>query len=159
MPEILSIDPGNATGVALYTFAPNYPEFISQFTSREVRGGLESFVREVHLPNYDAVFIEDFIVNPLTHTKTRQPAAYEILGYVKGVCLQMGTPVYWYSPAEHTKHSLYKEKEGNKVKALGWSFSSKDDHADSAASIMLLGLKRNYYEHYRELLRSVREDD
>lgn len=155
---ILSIDPGNVTGIAWYNtvHADERPEV------GEIDGGLFGFidwwVENVAPQGIDQLFVEDFIIRPDTHKKTREPAAYELLGWIKGECHRLGTPCEPIGPAEHTPFSDYKLKRKSKIVRLGWSARSKDMHADSAQSILLLGLKRTNYEVFENLMKEIVND-
>lgn len=151
----LAIDPGNVTGVALYdtTWPVDRPPTVS-----EVEGGLYGFVdweADLWMQFSDRIFIEDFIIRPDTHRKTREPAAYELLGWVKGAAHVLGVPCDVIGPAEHTPFSDYKKKKTSKIVRLGWSAPSKDMHADSASSILLMGLKRTAPEVAHRLLKEI----
>lgn len=152
---ILAIDPGNVTGVSrfdTYTLQPPHVE--------EVPGGLYGFVEwwewSAWRHSYpEQVFIEDFIIRPDTHRKTREPAVYETLGWVKGKCHELSIPCMPIGPAEHTPFSGYKKKSTSKIRRLGWSAPSKDMHADSASSVLLLGLTRTHKEIATQLLKEI----
>ena len=151
-PRYIAIDPGNVTGVAVYDEGMPRPD------TYEVKGGLWGFVKwamVTPLFDFDMVFVEDFIIRPDTHKKTREPAAYELLGWIKGTCYEYQVPCYPIGPAEHTPFSDYKRKRKSKIVRLGWSAPSKDMHADSASSILLLGLVRHNSHHARELLKEI----
>lgn len=155
---ILSIDPGNVTGVAV--FDEHYPE-IPPITY-EVPGGLLGFVEWFQdygwygrHPYVAQLYIEDFIIRPDTHKKTREPAAYLILGYVLGKCMEYGIPCLKIGPAEHTPFTEYKTKSKSKIVRLGWSAPSKDMHADSASSVLLVGLMKTHRSIAKDLLRGI----
>lgn len=141
--DILAIDPGNVTGVAWWHH--------SDFKVRaEIERGLYGFVDwwrsnvgGLGWPEPDLVLIEDFIIRADTHRKTREPAAYELLGWVKGKCHEAGIPIDVIGPSEHSGFSAYKTKKTSKLVRLGWHIPSKDMHYDSAASILLTGMKRH----------------
>ena len=151
----LAIDPGNVTGVAYYNSrTPKVPPL-----TYEIGDGLKGFVQwwdNSAEPEFaQQAFVEDFIVRPDTHKKTRQPAAYEILGYVKGKCLEEDLPCMVIGPSEHTPFSEYKKRKKSKIVRLGWSVPSKDMHADSASSILLLGLVRTNFAAISPLLLEI----
>jgi hypothetical protein len=161
MTKILSIDPGNVTGIAW--FDTRWPD--KNPTVEEIPGGLFGFIDwwqcnvwkspDAWHKRPSRVFVEDFIIRPDTHKKTREPAAYELLGWIKGRCYEHAIPCSPIGPAEHTPFSEYKLKKKSKIVRLGWSAPSKDMHADSAMSILLLGLKRDHYEVAAELLKGI----
>lgn len=138
--KILAIDPGNVTGVSFYTEegAPS---------TNEIPGGLFGFVDWWHQEGWwehtDMVAVEDFIIKADTHKKTREPAAYELVGWVKGKCHEENIPLDVIGPGEHTGFSAYKVKKRSKLVRLGWSNPSKDHHADSASSLLLLAITRH----------------
>ena len=159
MAIILAVDPGNVTGIAWYD--TSHPEDKPEV--EEIEGGLRGFVdwwdRNARYLNEDdstfEVCIEDFIIRPDTHKKTREPAAYETLGYVKGTCFAAGSTCYVYGPSEHTPFSAYKIRKASKLVRLGWSTPSKDMHADSATSVLLLHLVRRHPAVARKLLKEI----
>ncbi len=155
---ILAIDPGNVTGIAW--FDPS--EWEKPPRTEEIPGGLIGFVdwweTKVWSRDLNQVFVEDFIIRPDTHRKTREPAAYEIIGYVKGKCHVRDTFCMMIGPSEHTPFSGYKKQRTSKIKRLGWSAPSKDMHADAAASILLLGLTRMHPKIAHHLLKEIVND-
>jgi len=117
--KIMAVDPGNVTGVSVYdTLSPEPP------ATYEIPRGLYGFVDywptlaamhgEIHL-----VAVEDYIIRPDTHRKTREPDAYELLGWVKGKCHELKISCMPIGPGEHTPFSDYKRKQGDRV-GLNW---------------------------------------
>lgn len=156
---ILAIDPGNVTGIAWYD--PSEPQCPPQCW--EVEGGLYGMVDRFPANNSlrwdcEQIVMEDFIIRPDTHTKTREPAVYETLGYMKGWAWSREIPCMMIGPSEHTPFSEYKKKSKSKIVRLGWSQPSKDMHADSAMSVLLLGLTRLYPTIARDLLKEIIDD-
>lgn len=155
--RILSIDPGNVTGVAWY----DTDDYTTAPRVAEVPDGLSGFVEwydDLDSPwwKWDLVLVEDFIIRPDTHKKTREPAAYELLGYIKGTCYMNGVPCQPIGPAEHTSFTEYKKKRKSKVVRLGWGGEwTKDLHSHSACSILIIGLKRNDPETAARLLKEI----
>lgn len=152
---ILAIDPGNVTGIAW--MGDN-----GQVTSFELDDGLAGVVwwwnHSKYHQDLTQVYVEDFIIRPDTHRKTREPAAYEIIGYIKGKCIEHDIPCMMIGPSEHTPFSGYKKQRTSKIKRLGWSAPSKDMHADAAASILLLGLMRTHRHLVADDLKEIVND-
>lgn len=154
-PLILAIDPGNVTGVAIRandgTVATGeYPHGLD---------GIVDFLVEYKatLPSLpDLIVVEDFIIRHDTHKKTREPAAYEGVGFIKGWARMHGIPVQLVGPAEHK--SFNGKGRRSKVQQLGWAEKTKDGHAEDAASLLLLGLVRNYRPIAADLLRDIAEE-
>lgn len=151
----LAIDPGLVTGIAFMDTEEDVRP-----STEEVPGGLPGFVRwwydDMALHGCpEMIFIEDWLLRPNTHKLTRQSDAYEILGYVKGRCMLEDIAFEVIGPAEHTPFSGYKTKTKSKLIKLGWSNPSKDDHADSASSVLLLGLYRNDRKAIAPLLLEI----
>lgn len=155
---ILAVDPGNVTGIAV--FDEKYPAIPP--TTAEAPGGLPGFVEwwwdRVEWWDLDQVFVEDFIIRSDTHKKTREPDAYLILGYVLGKCYEYDIPCLRIGPAEHTPFTNYKTKSKSKIVRLGWSSPSKDMHADSAQSVLLVGLMKTHADTARALLGTIAEE-
>lgn len=139
----LAIDPGLVTGVATY-----FPEVDSKPQLEEVPGGIKGAAEWLapilvhnHLASFDFVFIEDWNVRPNTHKLTPQPDPYLIIGFVQGLCHVRGTPLVKLGPGEHKGFNGKGKK--SKVRRIGWvEQTTKDDHAEDAASVMLSGLLR-----------------
>lgn len=158
MTKILAIDPGNVTGVA--SFDTRFPRMAPR--TLEIPDGLRGFVNWYMVEDdYDMAFqvneiaMEDFIIRPDTHKKTREPAVYEIIGWMKGFAYQNGVPYYMYGPSEHTPFSDYKKRKLSKIVRLGWSVPSKDMHADSATSVLLMHLVRYHTKVMYPLLEEI----
>ena len=150
MSKYLAIDPGNVTG-AVFIDTDSDPDNPFRFKI-EIPGGLYGAVDwwQGMVGNHvmwvwgrpDYVFVEDFIVNESTHKKTREPAAYEALGWVKGKCHEAGLPCMVIGAGEHKTFSAFDTKSESKIVRLGWSEWTKDNHIDAAISLLVHGLKR-----------------
>ena len=164
--NILAIDPGNVTGVAFYNTGRVTRRAPPQV--EEIPGGLYGFVEwwvddqadgwpALYGP-YDLILVEDFIIKVDTAKKTREPAAYELLGWIKGMTYVEQIKLDVIGPGQHTEFSGYKKKKTSKLVRLGWSNPSKDMHADSASSILLTGLKRHAKPIANQLLKEIATD-
>ncbi len=154
--RILAIDSGNVSGVAWW-----HDHAIS---SLEVTGGLWGLVAycedEMRLllthQRPELIVVEDFIINSKTHTKTREPAAYEGVGYVKSLAQRYDTPCLTVGAGEHKSLSgVNGPQKRNKIRRLGWHTESDDLHADDACSLVLLALKRYDWKTAEALLKEI----
>lgn len=158
--RVLSIDPGNVTGYAYYDTAIPGPPVVGEIDDGLY--GLVDWWSYNVFSDYDIaptqVIVEDFIIDAKTHQKTREPAAYEGVGWVKGECRRIDLPCTVIGAGEHTPFSDYKRRRTSKIVRLGWSVPSKDMHADAASSLLLMGLYRHDYIHAAELLKGIVQD-
>ena len=157
---VLAIDPGNVTGLSFYDtrYHPLPP------ITAEIPGGLPGFIEWYMTDTQgwwklaDHIVIEDFIINASTHKKTAQPDVWKILGWVEGTCYAQNKPRMTIGAGEHTSFTAYKLRKKSKIVRLGWDNKSKDLHADSASSILLVGLTRLNRPHADELLKEITYD-
>lgn len=152
--SVLAIDPGNVSGVALWDSLLEYP------LSKEIPeglAGLVAFLETVRPRTLDLLVVEDFIIRPDTYRKTREPAAYEGLGYVKGWAMAHGIKFLVVGAGEHK--SFNGKGKSSKVRRLGWvGGPTKDGHAEDACSLLLHGMRVGWPETARAMLKEIATD-
>lgn len=96
MPTILSLDPGETTGVALIGFEPKLGPAVTYH--RQVTGGLEGFIEWFNsFPEayYDEVVCESFILRPGVHGANIEPAY--VIGALQALCQ---VPITYQAPSQ-----------------------------------------------------------
>jgi hypothetical protein len=125
---IIAIDPGKATGYAVYH--PEYASYDSNdnFVSDEYD---DQFVFLDFFNSYaskmDEVVCEAYIITPETLRKSRQNYSLEIIGAVKWICHRLEIPFTLQTPAQGKAFGT-----DEKLKRIGW-WSPGQGHANDAA--------------------------
>lgn len=155
--NIIAVDPGNTTGLALWYGGPK--PYV-----HEIPGGFPELVRVIddlvlNDPNpWDLIVVEDWIIDDKTHTKTRQPAAMYGTGYVKGVALSHGIPELTIGASGHKPRSGVKKLRRDGLSQpilLGWAKRTSDRHGEDACSLLLEGLRRTDRPTYDAILATI----
>ena len=136
--NVLAIDPGGVTGVALY--------HANTYTGTEVPDGFNGMVDYLMLfdaSRLDAVVVESFTINAGTHKK--DPGMFAdttaIIGAVRYVASVYGIPVKMQTPAKAKAFAT-----DDKLRRLGWYDSTPGGHRNDAARHLLtfLASERDY---------------
>jgi hypothetical protein len=126
----LAIDPGLTTGLAWF-------DEVHGFESLEIRGRYElyDFVTPLVRRAKDlSVIVERWDVRRDTRSKTNQDDPRYIIGYVDGLCQEMGVRYFEQRPAQAKSFAT-----NDKLKRLGW-YTGGEGHADDAARHLLVHL-------------------
>jgi hypothetical protein len=126
MTHILAIDPGLCSGWAIL-----HP---LGFLSGEIDGGYIPLVDETNekLDMFDLVVVEEYVVDSGTSKKTRSYEAFYAIGTLQWLCHVNNIP-FVISP--RTAKSF--DKNGDKLKRLGWWRPGHGGHANDAARHLL----------------------
>lgn len=136
----IGVDPGKVTGVAIY-------EMNKLFTSYELtRGQIMGFLRQI-IREGDVVIVERYTTSMSTAKKTRQSDATQITGATAELCREVKAMFILQEPAPA------KRIGSNEVlKMLKWYRITKDNHANDAASLALMGLLKTNHREYARLI-------
>lgn len=136
----IGVDPGLVTGIAVY-------EPGVWFESKELtRGQVMIYLRHI-VREGDVVLIERFIVTMQTIRKTRQNDAQQIIGAVQELCRQRKAFCLVESPAPAKRIA-----PDSLLKKLNWHKITKDNHANDAASLVVLALLKTNRAVYADLI-------
>lgn len=133
MTTILSIDPGNVTGVATY--------HRGSVETRELpKGETYEYVTDLvdyHYDNFSAIEVvaERFVISQRTIRSERQGDALDILGYLDGLCYLKQVPLTLQTAAQAKSFAT-----DDKLRRLGWYQKTKDGHANDACRHLLVYL-------------------
>ena len=136
---ILAVDPGKATGVAMYY--PTYPDHPPAFQSAVVPGGLTGFAEWFQdYKDYTGIIIcEKFTIGAMQTRTTSQYDALYINGYLMGVCyLERHYLTLIQQPVTSAKNFATNDK----LKKLGWYDPRDGGHAVDAARHLLTYLSK-----------------
>lgn len=141
--QIISVDPGLATGVATFNLASR------QFKSFEC----ESPEKFMHWINYEmelsfisAVVSESYIITPETIKKSRQNYSLELIGVLKYFCWRYHIPFTLQSPTEGKSFGT-----DEKLKKIEW-YTPVLGHGNDAARHLLTYCVKNKIIDPAELL-------
>jgi hypothetical protein len=135
------VDPGLVTGIAVY-------EAGKRFTSYELtRGQIMGFMRQITQPG-DVVIVERYTISAQTIKKTRQVDAMQITGAVTELCRLIGAHCIIQEPAPAKRIG-----SNDVLKFLKWYRVTKDNHANDAACLVLMGLLKTNRMEYAKLLK------
>lgn len=145
--HILGIDPGERTGLAIYS-----PD---QFTSFELHAldvlpfvrGWVTALTEQGRGSETHVAIERFSIHQGTGRKTRQPAALELGQQVRELCALRGA---WCQLHDAATSKVYDDAL---LRRLGGFHATRDGHANDATRLVLLALLRDYPRQLQAVLR------
>ena len=140
--NVVSFDPGLATGVALWG---------ADHCSYQVDGGWDGQV--AHLDsllrgNLDHVVCEAFTVNAGTAKKDQgaYPHVFSLIGTIRYLAWANGAEFHFQTPAEAKSFAT-----NGKLKRLGW-YKGAPGHADDASRHLLTFLAKNNYRPILERL-------
>ena len=129
---ILAVDPGKATGVALYHETDGF------FSSSVVPGGITGFVDWFwEIPWPTTIICEKFTIGAMQTRTTSQYDALYINGYLLGCCWRRSVP-FIQQPVTSAKTFATNDK----LKTLGWYNPEDGGHAADAARHLLTYLSR-----------------
>jgi hypothetical protein len=132
MTMILSIDPGNVTGLALY-----FPTAGSLVTKELRKDETYQYIDDVVGSSWYMVEIvaERFVISQRTIKSERQGDALDILGYLDSVRCLRGVPLTLQTAAQAKSFAT-----DDKLRRLGWYQKTKDGHANDACRHLLVYL-------------------
>lgn len=134
------MDPGLITGIAVY-------EPGTRFHSYELtRGQIMGFMRQI-VRAEDIVIVERYVISAQTIKKTRQNDAMQIIGAVTELCRDRKAQCIIQEPAPAKRIG-----SNDVLKMLKWYRITKDNHANDAASLVLMGLLKTNGVEYARLL-------
>ncbi len=127
---ILGIDPGKATGIAIYQRDRD------RLLSTIIEGGIEGFAAWYHSivlaePEWYEVVIEKFSIMESTAEKTRQYDALYINGFVLG-----SNGIYGIPTEQHLVSNVKKFATNKKLKNLGWYKPGAGHDNDAARHVL-----------------------
>lgn len=96
MPTILSLDPGQTTGVAFIGFEPNLGPAVVRH--EQVSGGAIGFIqwlKQVPVDHYDEVVCESFVLRPGVHGANIEPAY--VIGALEAI---VDVPITYQMPSQ-----------------------------------------------------------
>jgi len=137
----IGVDPGLVTGIAVY-------EAGIRFTSYELsRGQIMGFMRQITREG-DVVVVERYTISAQTIKKTRQNDAMQITGAVIELCRERQAHFIMQEPAPAKRIGT-----NDVLKSLKWYRITKDNHANDAACLVLMGLLKTNRMEYAKLLK------
>jgi hypothetical protein len=136
----VGVDPGLVTGVAVYEPGQLFQSY--EVTRPHIMNLLRQVVREG-----DVVCIEKFTISMQTVRKTRQPDALQIIGATQELCRLKGAQLIIQEPAPAKRIGSYEV-----LRKLDWHRLTKDNHANDAASFVLMALLKTNRAVYAELI-------
>jgi hypothetical protein len=136
----IGVDPGLVTGIAVYEVGKRFNSY--ELTRGQIMGFLRQIVRED-----DVVVVERYTISAQTIKKTRQNDAMQVTGAVQELCREKKASFILQEPAPA-------KRIGSSVilKTLKWYRITKDNHANDAASLVLMGLLKTNHTEYARLL-------
>ena len=136
----IGVDPGLVTGIAVY-------EAGVRFNSYELtRGQIMGFLRQIVCEG-DIVVVERYVISAQTIKKTRQNDAMQVTGAVQELCREKSAHFILHEPAPAKRIG-----SNDVLKALKWDRITKDNHANDAAALVLMGLLKTNHTEYARLI-------
>lgn len=141
--RVLAVDPGAATGMALYERWTTDPlqEHVEQWVEEDPIAAIDRVVKEIDRVHeeapqpLDAIVCESFVISGPRAKEANQ--AIEIIGALRYLATKCEIPFITQSPADSMNFST-----NAKLKLLGWYKPAPTDHARSATRHLLLYLTR-----------------
>jgi len=126
--NVLALDPGKVVGIAWV--------WDGAFTSGELRDLDALAWLEVHVPRFDEVTMEQFVINAGTVRKGRDAHwATDVIGCVKWWCAKHDVPLTTRTAAAAKGYA-----SNARLEQLGWRNPSPGGHRDDAARHLLVHL-------------------
>ncbi len=141
--NILTVDPGLATGIAMWVDTPKDSSFQSEIVES---GAIYDKLNRL-IPVFDVVAFETFTITAKTVKMTRQNDALELIGVVKFLCWMHDKPWAPQSPGDA------KAFVSNAwLRKLGW-YHPGAGHDNDAARHLFLFMSRRYSSMFDTLMR------
>lgn len=138
---VLSVDPGKATGIALFSLEPGAEPFLMlsvEVQQEEYANVLRRILWDPTIRHHLDVVCERFTINSQTVKNSQSPFSLEQIGILKQCLLDVGRPVddiYFQSPAD--AKAMFDNK---KLKKLEYWHRGGEGHALDAIRHALLRL-------------------
>lgn len=138
---VLSVDPGKATGIALFSLEPGAEPFLMlsvEVQQEEYANVLRRILWDPTIRHHLDVVCERFTINSQTVKNSQSPFSLEQIGILKQCLLDAGRPVddiYFQSPAD--AKAMFDNK---KLKKLEYWHRGGEGHALDAIRHALLRL-------------------
>lgn len=130
--KYLAVDPGQTTGLALYSMSGGTPQF-AEWMQEDWAMTLADVTRQLY--GLDALIVEEFtIVGARGHEAND---AIEIIGACRWLARQAQVPLIRQKPVDAKEFST-----DEKLKALGWYTPAPADHGRDASRHLLLYMAR-----------------
>lgn len=149
---VLSVDPGKATGIALFSLEPGAEPFLMlsvEVQQEEYANVLRRILWDPTIRHHLDVVCERFTINSQTVKNSQSPFSLEQIGILKQCLLDAGRPVddiYFQSPAD--AKAMFDNK---KLKKLEYWHRGGEGHALDAIRHALLRLVKMGWKPIRLL--------
>lgn len=148
---IISVDPGNGTGVDFYW---RHRDQVTSHFSYEIFGLLE-VVDQLRLWNLAVkgsgvpVFcaVEEYTMTSGKGPKTAQPLALKIMGAVEVVAADFGWRHQYFQPKDCKKRCT-----NDTLRKLGWWQPTKDGHINDARRVTLSSIAVNFPDEFARMM-------
>lgn len=145
---LVGVDPGKVTGIAIWWSPEDYPSsrYESPLATAEVEAA-ETIKTVRYMLNGQRptlMAVERFVQ---TQRKTHQPEAQQVVGAVRSLADELLVRCVYQNPG-----SAKKIGSTRRLKQLGFYVATKDNHANSATSHMLLLMATTYPTVYASLV-------
>lgn len=150
---VIGVDPGKITGLASYSWeiVPNQDNQLDSFDAScvpatAIIGRIRDLSRIMKITH---IFCEPYIIGQRTTRMTQQTHAMEIIGALKVFCAEEINAKF--VPQQQSISKIFGNKD--RLKQFGWYTSNdSENHANDAASQVLLGLAAHYPRLFLSLL-------